>query len=74
MGLGAQGCGCGEQTAGIFGGNWIWILALLFFCCGGRESIAGIFDNNNFFGEDCTWLWIVLAFYCCCRGNRKHCC
>lgn len=72
MGLGAQGCGCGEQTGGIFGGNWIWLLALLFFCCGGRESLAGIFDKE-FFGEDCTWLWILLAFWCCCKGRRRFC-
>lgn len=76
MGM-AQCCG-GEQTAGIFGGNWIWILLIL-YCCGAFNDVGGVLGSiigpggGGGVGDDCTWMWILIALYCCCCRRRPRC-
>jgi hypothetical protein len=76
MGM-AQCCG-GEQTAGIFSSNWIWILLIL-YCCGVFNeggvlgSIIGPGGGGGLGGDDCTWMWILIALYCCCCRRRPRC-
>ena len=67
--LTATSCGCSNNSCGnngIFGGNCIWILLLLFCGCG----------NNGFGGcgndDSCDWLIWILLISCFC-GNNSGC-
>lgn len=52
------GCGCGDNN----GGNCIWLILILLFCCGNG---CGRGDN----GCGCDWIWIILLICCCGNGN-----
>lgn len=49
------GCGCN---------NIIWILIILFFCCGNgcNNGMGGIFGGDN---DCCSIIWILLILSCC---------
>lgn len=70
--LTSSNCGCGNSN-GIFGGNCIWILLLL-FCSGGNGCGCGNgcgsgFSLMNGDNNSCDWLIWILLISCICGGN-----
>lgn len=56
---------CCEPTAGLFGSNWIWIILLILFFCGGFGGIGGGCGTDsllgcNFLGNNSIWILIIL--------------
>ncbi|HHY78190.1 MAG TPA: hypothetical protein GX498_06770 [Clostridiales bacterium] len=61
---------CYKPTEGLFGCNWIWIILLILFLCGGFGSsccFGNSFLGGNLLGNNCLWILIVLfiIFFCC---------
>lgn len=53
------GFGCGNDN------SFIWIIILLFCCCGNEGF-------GNWFGEgNCSWIWILILLFCCCGNNNN---
>jgi len=67
MGIASHDC-C-KPTEGLFGNNWIWILILILFFCGGFGGSCGCFTGNLLGGNNCIWILIILFFICFC-GKR----
>lgn len=53
------------------GGNWLWILILL-FCCGGCGN--GFVGGTNCENGDCSWIIILILLLFCCGGNCGNGC
>lgn len=63
---------CDEHTAGLFGSNWILIILLILFFCGGFGGLGGCgcsggsLLGNWFSGNNGIWILIILLFICFC--------
>ncbi|MGI5998406.1 MAG: hypothetical protein ACOX89_07055 [Lutispora sp.] len=58
MGIASHDC-C-KPTEGLFCNNWIWIILLILFFCGGFGN-CGCF-GGNFLGNNSIWILIILFF------------
>ena len=50
------------------GGNWIWIIILLFLCGGCGGNWVGGTNTDNC---DCSWIIILILLLCCCGNNNN---
>ncbi|MEA4962156.1 hypothetical protein SDC9_125076 [bioreactor metagenome] len=70
MGIASQEC-C-EPTGGLFGSNWIWIILLILFFCGGfgGSGCGGGILGGNFLGNNGIWIILIILFFFCFCGKR----
>lgn len=71
--LAATNCGCecgGNDSSWNFSNNnWIWIIILLFSCCGGSSMC-----NRSNDGCGCNnWIWIIILLFLCGDNNGCGC-
>lgn len=65
-------CGCGDQTAGIFDSNWVWVLIAIICCCSRDGGFGNVLGTSMFRGNP-PWILILILLYCCCFRDNRRC-
>ena len=65
---------CCERTEGLFGSNFIWIILLILFFCGGFGGSGcheGGLLGGNLFGNNIIWILLIIFFFCFCGSGKR---